>query len=319
MFIKKYMARLMLKKSIQSFKKGDFDSAFKFINNVLKIFPKCENALYLKGKFYEILGKYNKSLSCYNDIIHIDSKYIFAWIEKALLFLALNKYDEALEVLDKGLSININNQKLIKVKIRIFKESGKYDDGLEYAKYILNDVNKELGIELKASIFLDIGRYDDAYNCFKYLYNLDQKNIEACYGLSSASHYLGNLEEAIDLMKKCIELDNNDMMFRLLYASYLIENESYNDALNILNESLKIYPDFNFYYLKGVCLEFLNNEKDAKEYYEKGLDLALALDTISQYNNENSSEMIYEFLKKLNSPDEAKIYFDKYKELNSVD
>ena len=120
-------------------------------------------------------------------------------------------------------------------------------------------------------------------------------------------------------MEKCIELNNENIMFRLLYASYLIENESYNHALNTLNESLKLYPDFNFYYLKGVCLEFLNKEKVAEKCYEKGLDLALVLDTLDPYNNENSSEMICAILEKLNRPDEAKKCFDKYKKLNSID
>jgi len=315
--IKKYKANLMIKKSVKSLEKGDFDSALKLIEDLLKIFPKCEKALYLKGRIYQFLGEYNKSLTCYDDIIHINPKYFFVWVEKALLLSSLKKYDDALKVLNEGLSININNQELIELKVKIFRESGRYDEGLEYANHVLNDINKELGMGIKASVLMAMGSCNDAYGCFYSLYDSNKKNISACFGLSSASYCLGNLEDAIDFLKKCIELNNDNLMFHLLYASYLIENKSYNHALDILNETLKSYADFNFYYLKGLCLEFLNKEEDAQKYYEKGLNLALV--SLEAYNDESSSEMISVILERLNSPDEAKKYFDKFKKLNSRD
>lgn len=312
-FIKRNKVNSLIKKSLKLFDNGEFNSALTLVNKILKLYPNCEKALYLKGKIYQILGKLNESLILYDKIININPKYVNAWIEKADCFVTLKNYDKSLITLDDGLNFNNNNYNLIRSKIQVFRGIGRYEEGLNYANFILKSVDKELGVELKAEIYLSEAKFTDAYNCFRKLCNINSKNIEGWYGLSSASYYLGNLDDAIKYIEKCIDLDQKNPTLLLLYSSYLIENRSYNKALKILNKSIKSYNDFNFYYLKAQCLEFLNNEKKAVKNYKKALDIGLKY--VKLYPEKNYHEVISIILEKLDYPYETKKYFEKYNEI----
>jgi len=314
-FIKKIKVNFLIRKSLRFFDKKEFDSALSLINEVLLIFPNCEKALYLKGKIYQVFGKPTESQICYEKIIKINSKFIHAWIEKAMCFAILKKYDEALKALDDGLNFNNNNHGMIRIKIQFLKDFGRYDECLDYINFVLKNVDKELGIELKAEMFLSEGKFIDSCSYFRKLCVLNSENINAWYGLSSASYFLGNLDDAIKYMENCIELDKKNSTFLLLYASYLIENELYDKSLKVLNKSIKKYNDFNFYYLRGLCLDFLNNEKKAEKSYKKGLKIGLKL--VKLYPDENFHEVIGIILERLNYSDETREYFEKYNELNS--
>lgn len=313
--IKKNLTNLFIKKSLRFLVEEDFDSALKWVNKTLFMFPNCEKAMHLKGKIYQISGRLNEAIIWYDKLININSEHIFAWSDKAACLATCDDYDEALKVLDDGLNFNSNDYYLIKSKIQIFIESGRYNEGFDYANSILNNLNRELGIELKAELFLSEGKFNYAFKCFHKLSVLNNKNIDSWYGLSSTSYYLGNLDNAIEYMEKCVELDNENLTFLLLYTSYLSENKSYDKALKLINESIKKYNDINFYYLKGVCLEFLNNEKEAEKTYKKGLEMGLKLAKL--YPNENFHDVICTILEKLNTPNETEKYYNKFYELNS--
>jgi tetratricopeptide (TPR) repeat protein len=64
-----------------------------------------KEALFIKGLYYTFLGDKPKAIGFFDQCLQIDYTFMFAYREKAIALYDIAKYDEALEVLDKALTL----------------------------------------------------------------------------------------------------------------------------------------------------------------------------------------------------------------------
>ena len=77
-----------------------------FLNNYLDRNPYCEISWYNLGKQYFLLKKYEKALSSFDYAIISDENFTSPYIEKAKILQRLDKYEEAILIYKRVLSIN---------------------------------------------------------------------------------------------------------------------------------------------------------------------------------------------------------------------
>ena len=64
-----------------------------------------KEALLIKGLYYSAIGNKQKAVGFFDDCLALDYTYMFAYREKAIVLYDLGKYEDALRVLDRALTV----------------------------------------------------------------------------------------------------------------------------------------------------------------------------------------------------------------------
>ena len=67
-----------------------------------------KDAIFIKGLYYNYTGDKKKAMSLFDSCIRIDYTYMFAYREKAVALYDLGKYEDALSVLSKAVTVQNN-------------------------------------------------------------------------------------------------------------------------------------------------------------------------------------------------------------------
>ncbi len=92
-------------------------------------------------------------------------------------------------------------------------------------------------------------------------------NAWTYYRVGQAMYHTGDLKGAVKKFKQAVNLSSGDLDFRNKLASTLVEIKQFNEALQILKESMDLNPEVaETNNLLGFCLVSLYMEGDRKEY-----------------------------------------------------
>ena len=67
-----------------------------------------KEAMFIKGLYYNYTGNKSKAINYFDSSIHLDYNYMFAYREKAIALYDQKKYDEAVQVLIKAVTVQNN-------------------------------------------------------------------------------------------------------------------------------------------------------------------------------------------------------------------
>ena len=134
--------------------------AFDYIHKALKKNPNDYYVLCSKGDYYEYTGKFDKALELYNKLISINKYNTLAYFHKIDLLLKLEKYSEVKKVLlDIKHPNNYNHWYRIS---KYYEQLNDYDNALEYIDKTINlNYNIEYLVK-KAEILYELKKYDEA-------------------------------------------------------------------------------------------------------------------------------------------------------------
>ncbi|MEZ5013005.1 MAG: tetratricopeptide repeat protein [Chitinophagales bacterium] len=117
--------------------------------------------------------------------------------------------------------------------------------------------------------YLALGDYDKAVHAFEDVLRIDPHNAAANYQLGSIYYNFGNFNDALGFLEQAVQYDYTNTYYLELYAKVLMFGAKYSDAINILNDLLKLDPDnYETYYRLGDCYEKMGKMNDALHVYE---------------------------------------------------
>lgn len=134
--------------------------AFDYIHKALKNNPNHYTALLSKGNYYEYRCKFDKALEVYDKLISINKYGTGAYFSKMDLLLKLDEFSEVKQVL-----MNIKPPNTYYSWYRISKYYEQINDYEKALEYIDKTINLNYNIEYlvkKAEILYNLERYDDA-------------------------------------------------------------------------------------------------------------------------------------------------------------
>ncbi len=287
-------------------KEGDIDKAISYFKIALRIDHNYEsayiewgNALYISKSFEEAVVKYMKALQQ-----NPNNSELYKAIAKS--YFNIQKYDEAVKYIESAIIYHYDNElkyllgvcyiQLEKVNqaIEIFEEL-KSDKKYEYEArkklislfYKIKELEKtynEYNIIINnyrcnekiyinyAEILMENHKYQEAYNILK------PKSKEKIYPkinilLSKCSIELFDINQAINLLKKNIEHNPEDLDSIDLLVEILISENLYDEAEKILNDlSNKYNEEYRVVYRKAVLYYEKNKINDAKIFAKRALD-----------------------------------------------
>ncbi len=267
---------------------GDFESALVNTNKILKNYPKHPLSYATRGlalgynriyKFDNEKAGEDYGLNDLDKAIDLDSfksnKALYYQL-KSRIFLEMNKVEDAIEVIDKAITLAPKKIELYHSKSATLMYFNQYDELLKFLDKMLESFPKmEKDIKMKkASVYKHLGNVDAG---FKIIDELLEKNPEDYNILNYKAYwyqYANKKEEALQIIEELIEHEPNNSVYYDSYGEILMYFEEYEKAAEQFQKAIKM-SNFGWFiyqtYIKlGICYKELENYELAIENLKRG-------------------------------------------------
>lgn len=180
-------------------------------NDLLEKYP--DDRLVLNTKGFNLFNqkRYQESISYYIKAIELKPDYIMAYINLVNSYLALNRYDSVEKYVNRALK---------------FKP---YDPNL---------------INIKGYLALQYKKYPESINYFQQSIQLKKDNPSAYLYLGECYYAINDRENWMKTLNRGLEYAPDNFMLLNNKGYALMLNGQYNEAIDYLNKSIKINPNF---------------------------------------------------------------------------
>lgn len=313
------------------FEGDDYKKALEAIDKAISIDGINLGYYYKRALIYKNLGNVDKVKENYNKILELDGNSAYVYHSIGELAIAQDDYDEALEMLKKGVAIEpdtvsfYTNIGICYYNKKEFEEALIYfDKAIEMA---VEDNAEDFFYRGKCKYYLnldDLGESD-----FLTASSLEEDSTGAMYYLAYIYFSEARYDESIEMLKKYLELEGEELLPLKLLGNCYIELEKFKDAREVLFHCLKltddkagIYNDIGLsYYREGDYEEALNSYNKSIELVENyGTaygNRALVYESLSLYD-----EALSDYKKALEYKEEKGYYYgiaDIYEKLKQYD
>jgi len=127
---------------------------------------------------------------------------------------------------------------------------------------------------LHANLLRDTGRYDEAIKAYNRLLELNRRNAEAWEDFAQLWNYIGEYQKFLECVRTAYTLDRYDISKIEWYSVALRFNKRYQEALNLINEGLRLYPDsYELWLEKAEIFLGADEWEEAEKYYRKAMGM----------------------------------------------
>ena len=256
-------SQALINKSIALQDLNRVDEALECINKLIEI----DNSNYLsyltKGNLLAKNGQYDEAINNYKIALEKNNNSTQALYNMGICYLNLKNYSQADKCFDDALLINPNLLEVLLGKAKILEEEKNYNKAMDFYNELFNQFPYDENILYKKGICLEnMEQYEEAAKNFEQALNINSSNMDCLYHKGYCLDISGKKEEAMKCYDEIINNNNNKYIDDciLLKSKILIDEEKYDDALQVLNEALRLNPKNNnadIYFYKG----YINNKK----------------------------------------------------------
>ncbi|NVM45423.1 MAG: tetratricopeptide repeat protein, partial [Candidatus Lokiarchaeota archaeon] len=232
------------------------------------------------------LDMINKAISL--DFIEFHKAKYYALMSD--VFMETRGTTEAIETIDKAISLDPSNMGIIEIKIKLLMMNNKSDEALALVDklYVDKFIEKKESTKIRSFlIFVKADQTKDSEERMKLINKSfeeiepiiddNQDDIGILNNLTILYAHLGRKEEAIRTAEKMINLNPNDGNLYDSYGETLMLLGEYEKAITKFERAIKLDPKgwfaFQTYLKMGTCYEKLSNLDKAEENYLEGQKL----------------------------------------------
>jgi tetratricopeptide (TPR) repeat protein len=232
------------------------------------------NLMMTRAFCYWKIHKYDSAITCYNQILELDSTNLVAWICKGNILEQYNRQIEAMNCYAKVLSINPRYSDAFYYMGMLLAGQGKNNEAVRcFRKAIAIDTNK-LHITLyKAFIFHSQHNNHKAIEYYDKATSIDTLSTLAWYNKGVTYENVENELEAEKCFKKVIRINPDDAQSWNRLGYIYIRQNNPKEAMNCFDCSILI-DSINSYawYGKGDILSTQGNTEASEKCYQKATD-----------------------------------------------
>ena len=256
--------------AIQYHQKNNLDEAKKIYLQILKINPNHVNAHNNLGAAYKQLGEIEKAKSCFEKVIQLNPNDVDGHNNLGLLLFELKEIQKAKSFFEKTIQLNPNYVEAHNNLGTIFKELKEFQKAKDcyeraiqlnpnyaMALYNLGIIFKQFGLSQKAVGYFERAieinpNYAEAYNglgiifqelgnnikkaksCFEKALKINPNYADIYWNLHSL---VSNIDEAIEILKKLIHIDNNHFNAKSMLACLEYFKGNHKNFNNLINSN----------------------------------------------------------------------------------
>ena len=216
--------------------------------------------------------KYREALNLLDHAAMLDSSDINVYILKTDAYLALDKQEKAVEILEEALALFTGEERIS----LLFELSDVYDDYQEFEKVfdclkliLEQEPNNEEAL-YKICFWTDFtGRNEESIKLHQKIIDEYPYNELAWFNLAAAYQGIKLYEKALDAYHYAIAINEKfDYAYRNMGDAY-IRLKKYKEAIDVLQKVLELTkPEALIYEALGFCYDRLHNNGQARFYYK---------------------------------------------------
>jgi tetratricopeptide (TPR) repeat protein len=170
--------------------------------------PEDDEYLLRTGNFYYLLGKPEKSIECYEQVLKRNPSKMTALNNKGVVLDSDGNYDAAIDCFNKALnSVPENVHVLCNKGISLYKNE-KYSEALGCLELSLKfEANYVNALTFRGHALYRLGKNDDALSCYNKVIRLEQNNAEALYNKACLCSLKGDEYGALASLERAFRLD----------------------------------------------------------------------------------------------------------------
>ena len=262
-----------INKLLKKFTNGNKIHIYKKLKNILN---KNKEDLLLRYNIAVIEQQLNLSSEAranYNYIID-RQKNLKAMSNLYNLDLKEEKYNQALIIINKILSVNENLEYVIKDKAFVYYKLNKFSESKNICKFFLSkNSNDIVSLNIFGLCCLAENEFDKAEEIFKKILKYDKNNISALNSLGRLNHERRNSQKAEAYFVKALKLNSRSYQVLNNIAGFYREESKYKKSIEFYLKALNLNPN-NPYILNNLakCYFDINDFTAAKNYSLRALE-----------------------------------------------
>ena len=241
-------------------------------------------------------------------------------VKKADLLISKRQYLDALDLLQQASLYDNNDINIYILKTDIFLALDRQEEAIELLQEALNLFEGDQRIELlfeMADVYDDYEEFDKVFDCLKLILQEEPNNEEALFKICFWTDFTGRNEESIIMHKAIIEeYPYNEIAWFNLAAAYQ-GIKLYEKAIDAYLYAIAINEKFDYAYRNmGDAYLRLRKYKEAIEALEKVLELTRPEDVIYEaighcyHKLGNIAQARFNYKKAVHlNPEDSKLYF----------
>ncbi len=281
--------------AIQYHQKNNLNEAKKIYLQILKINPNHVNAFNNLGAAYKQLGEFEKAKSCFEKVVQLNPNDVDGHNNLGLLLFELKEIQKAKSFFEKTIQLNPNYVEAHNNLGTIFKELKEFQKAKDcyeraiqlnpnyaIALYNLGVIFKQFGLSRKAVgyfekaiainpnyaaaynglgiIFQELGNnIKKAKNCFEKALKINPNYTDIYWNLHSL---VSNIDEAIEILKKLIHIDNNHFNAKSMLACLEYFKGNHKNFNNLINSNDSYIRSFKWVFSLPKLPKLFFNKKD---------------------------------------------------------
>jgi tetratricopeptide (TPR) repeat protein len=200
--------------------------------------------LFIEGQKFLMLEEYDRAYFYFEKALAYNQDEAAIYFKMAEILTRANQHDKALPLAKDAVALDPSNKYYKLMIVEIYSKQNKTEEAAEVLQSLMEngEDNQQYILEL-ASLYLASQNFDEA------LIALNQ--AEDYYGVveqltaQKQRIYLrkNNLEGAIKEGKKLIDAQPGNAQYVLALVEILFNNNRHSQAIDVIKESLKTYPD----------------------------------------------------------------------------
>ena len=257
-----------IKNALELLARGEAEQAREQADEILRHFPDEINSQYIVAAALRAEGDNEAALQCLQGLVQRAPDYALAQQELGFCYAATGQLYAAIEALQKAVGIQAKLPAAWRLMGELFLADGDEDSATEaFNQHLLaSSVEPELIAAVK---HFRAGRIGQAEALCRKQLKADPTNVTTIRLLAEIGLKVGVLDDAENLLERCLELKPDFRLARLNYAQVLGKREKLEEALAQVEQLLESEPNkFTLLILKGSVLIKMGDFERVLPLYE---------------------------------------------------
>ena len=229
---------------IQNINNSEFLTAESKSYELLEDYPNNSHLLHILSISFFRQNKNLDALEFLNKAISLDKKNYTFLLTKGSILRQLSKFNDAIIIYNKLIEMKPDLWKVYFNRANLLSEMRRYKESIEdYNKVLQIDFNNYEAYFNKANNLVYLRKYNDALTNYDECLNISENYIPAMLEKTKVLLKLGNFEKAIEISNKIDLIDKNNLINIILKGEIFLMLHKLNDAEACFNQALKLNPN----------------------------------------------------------------------------
>lgn len=266
------------------------------IQKAINLYPTDGHLYYLLGKSFLVQTDYESAVKSFEKAISLDNtnpsyyeKLIFAYERE-------QKFDEGLEVAEKGIELFPNNIKIMREKVHLLFSAKKLNTGASVLKNLSELTTRDPHVkDLMGQYYICCDNKKNVALCFDKIRKLNPSYQNYLYNAAYRYIQVEKYEEAVKCLKVFSASQQKNPLPLILLARIEEFKNNYKSAIEILKKALSMNPNLNLA-KEGIArlTKKIEEAKNPIETQEVAEEITSEEQTEEVVDSENNVEEISE-------------------------